>query len=113
MAAQLHVASVVPDLWIAVVGTEIQKASSHCRDAFCSVGNVCSDGAEGNKDGGIDALGKIQKRPENFLEAVFFRVLKAAATSRWVRLAEAGSIHIEGSSKREELQRILERCLRR
>ena len=72
MAAQLHVAGVVPDLWIAVVGTEIKKLISHCSDAFCAVGNVCSDGSEGSKDGGIDAAGKIQKRPDDFLEAGFF-----------------------------------------
>ena len=41
MAAQLHVAGVVSDLWIAVFCTEIQKISSHCSDAFCYVGNVC------------------------------------------------------------------------
>ena len=51
MAAQLHVAGLVPDLWISVVGAEIQKVSSHFSDAFCSVGNICSDGAKGNKDG--------------------------------------------------------------
>ena len=71
MAAQLHVAGVVPDLWIAFVGAEIQNLSSHCSDAFCFIGNICSDGAEGSKDGGIDAAGKIQKRPEDFLEAGF------------------------------------------
>ena len=59
MAAQLHVSGVVPDLRIAVVRAEIQKVSSHCSDAFCSVSNVCSDGAEGRKDGRIDAAGKI------------------------------------------------------
>ena len=59
MAAQLHVAGVVPDFWIAVVVAEIQKVSRHCSYAFCSVDNVCSDGAEGSKDGGIDAAGKI------------------------------------------------------
>ena len=71
MATHLHVAGVVTDLWIAVVGAEIQKVSSHCSDEFYSVGNVCSDGAEGSKDGGIDAAGKIQKRPDDFLEAGF------------------------------------------
>ena len=71
MASQLHVAGVVPDLWIAVVCAEIEKVSSHCSDAFCSVGNVYSDGAEGGKDGGIDAVGKIQERPNDFLEAGF------------------------------------------
>ena len=72
MAAKLHVAGVVPDLCIAVVGAEIQRIISHCSNAFCSVGNVCSDGAEGSKDAGTDASGKIQKRPDDFLEAVFF-----------------------------------------
>ena len=72
VAAQLNVAGVVPDLWIAVVGSEIQKVRIHCSNAFCSVGNVCSNVAEGSKDGGIDAAGKIQKRPDDFLEAVFF-----------------------------------------
>ena len=72
MAAQLHVAGVVPDLWIAVVGAEIQKLRSHCSDALCSVRNVCSDEAEGSKDCGIDAAGKIQKIPDDFLEAGFF-----------------------------------------
>ena len=71
MAAQFHVAGVVPDLWIAVVRAEIQKVSSHCSDAFCSVGNVCYDGAKGSKDGRIDAAGKMQKGPNNFLEAGF------------------------------------------
>ena len=71
MAAQLHVAGVVPELWIAVVRAEIQKVSSHCRDAFYSVGNVCSDGSEGSKDGRIDAAGKIQKGPDDFLEVGF------------------------------------------
>ena len=69
MAAQLHVAGVVYDLLIAVVGAEIQKLSSNYSDASCSVGNVCSDGAEGSKDDGIYAAGKIQKRPDDFLEA--------------------------------------------
>ena len=72
MAAQLHVAGVLPDLWIAVVRAEIQKVSSHCSDVLYSVGNVCSGGSEGSKDGRIDAAGKIQKGPENFLEAGFF-----------------------------------------
>ena len=76
MATQLHVAGVVPDLWIAVVGAEIQKVSSHCSNVFCSVGNVCPNGAEGSKDGGIDAAGKIQKRHDNFLEAGFVGCLK-------------------------------------
>ena len=71
MAAQFHVAGVLPDLWIEVVCAEIQKVSSHCSGALCSVNNVCSDGAEGSKDGGIDAAGKIQKRPEDLLEAGF------------------------------------------
>ena len=71
--AQLHVSDVVPDLWIAVVGAEIQKVSSHCRDAFCSIINVCSNGAVGSNDGRIDASGKIQKRPNYFLEAGFVR----------------------------------------
>ena len=71
MASQLHVAGVVPDLWIAVVGAKIQKVISHFSDALCYVGNVCSDGVEAIKDGGIDAAGKIQKRPDDFLEAGF------------------------------------------
>ena len=71
MAAQLHVASVVPELWNAVVCAEIQKVRSNCSETFFSVGNVCSDGAEGSKDGGIDAAGKLQERPDNFLEAGF------------------------------------------
>ena len=73
MAAQLHVAGVVTDLWIAVVSAEIQKVSRHCRDAFCSVVNCFFGGAEGSKDGGINAAVKIQKRPEDFLEAGFVR----------------------------------------
>ena len=71
MAAQLHVTGVVSDFWIAVVRAEIQKVSSHCGYAFCSVRNVCSNGAEGSKDGRIDAAGKIQKGPNDFLEAGF------------------------------------------
>ena len=71
MDAHLHVAGVVPDLWIAVAGAEIQNISSHCSNAFCYVGNVCCNGAKGSKDGGIYAAGKIQKRPDNFLEAGF------------------------------------------
>ena len=71
MAAQLHVSGVVSDLWIAVVGAEIQKLSIHCSDSVCFVGNVCSNGAEGSKDGGIDAAGKIHKRPDDFLGAGF------------------------------------------
>ena len=71
MAAKLYVAGVVTDLWIAIVGPEIQKVSRHCSDAFCSVGNVCSNGAKGSKDGGIDAAGKIHKIPDDFLEAGF------------------------------------------
>ena len=72
MAAQLHVVGVVPELWITVVRSEIQKVISYCSDSFCSVGNVCSDGAEGSKDGRIDAAGKIQKGTDDFLEAGFF-----------------------------------------
>ena len=72
MAAHLHVAGVVPDIWIAVVCAEIKKVSSHCSDALCSVGNVCSGGSEGSKDSRIDAAGKIQKGPDDFLEAGFF-----------------------------------------
>ena len=71
MAAQLHVAGLIPELWIAVVGAEIQKVISHRSDTFCYVSNVCSDGSKGSKDGGIDAAGKIQKIPNNFLEAGF------------------------------------------
>ena len=74
MAAQFHVAGVVPDLWIAVVRAEIQKLSSHCSNMFCSVNNVCSNGAEGSKDGRIHEAGKILKEPNNFLEAGFVRV---------------------------------------
>ena len=70
MATHLHVAGVVTDLWIAVVGAEIQKVSSHC-DALCSVRTFCSDGAKGSEDGGIDAAGKIQKISDDFLEAGF------------------------------------------
>ena len=71
MAAQLHVAGVVPTIWIAVVGAEIKKVSSHCSDAFCSVSNVCSDGDKVSKDGRIDASVKIQKLLNDFLEAGF------------------------------------------
>ena len=80
MAAQLHVAGVVPDLCIAVVRVEIQKVSIHCSNAFCYVGNVCSDGAKGSKDGGIDAAGKIQKRPDDLLEAGF-----VGCGKHWIR----------------------------
>ena len=55
MAKKLHVAGVVYDFLIAAVPAEIQEVSSHCSDAFCSVGNISSNGAEGNKDGRIDA----------------------------------------------------------
>ena len=71
MAAQLHAAGVVPDFWISIFRAEIKKVSSHCVDTFCSVRDVCSDGAKGSKDGRIDAAGKIQKVPNNFLESGF------------------------------------------
>ena len=71
MDAQLHVSGVVPDFWIAIVRAEIQNVSSHCGDVFCSISDVCSDGAEGSEDGRINAAGKIQKGPDNFLEAGF------------------------------------------
>ena len=89
------------------------KVSGHCGDDFCSVGDVCFNGAEGSEDGRVNELGKVQKGSDDFLETVFFGVQKSAAMSRLLWLTVAGLSHIGGPSRREALRRVLGRCLRR